>query len=133
MSEPMDVLDKMVLGEATDEMLDDAHNEDKTTKVEESVALKTEDIFDEVANEANHLITDTTAANEQVELDEVSLMLYLHRVHCRCFGDLGGSEYHHLIFPKQHQCSIMHQKSVLLMSQPLNYTPSHFLNLQSYL
>ena len=70
MSESMDALDKMVLGEAIGEMV--------TAGPEEAVAAKVEKVDVEGAHEGTHevdetlLVANASAATEKMELDEVS-------------------------------------------------------------
>ncbi len=92
MTESMDALDKMVLGEATGQMVNGGLEETVTVKLEESVDSKTEEVDSEGGDEISH---DHSAANASTatnqELDEVGCLAYFHVVHRRHIGDLDGS------------------------------------------
>ena len=90
MSESTDVLDKMVLGETSDEMLDDGAEALTSTQVEQSEPLKTEEAREDNRKEANN--TDSTenviTTNGQVVPDKVSSISYCHVTRCCRFRDL---------------------------------------------
>ncbi len=72
MSESMDALDKMVLGEPTDETVSDGFEQDAAAEVGESTTLKAEEVQVDGANETTILVANPLVATDQMELDEVS-------------------------------------------------------------
>ena len=92
MTESMDVLDKMVLGESMDQVVNGGLEETVTVKLEESVVPETEEVDLEGGGEISHdhsVANASTATNQ--EYDEVSCLQYSHVIHRRCVGDLDGS------------------------------------------
>lgn len=79
MPESMDALDKMLLGEAPNEIGDDGVEQDTATNITESKTQKTGEVHVEGANGTDDtlLVTTATAVTDQLELDDVSPTLFM--------------------------------------------------------